>query len=173
MLGTMAAILLQIAPVEPNVVKNYFPGKTLRDTTKNYVVIHNDGGNLNAHATRLVLRARRLAYHYFIEDDGTIHQFMDLRYVAKHAGNSRWGGLFNWNTFSIGVALQGASFTEYTCKQYESLKNLLSYIRLRYPDNVDKPLLGHEDIAWPRGRKHDPGKNFEPWRLEHDITCIA
>jgi AmpD protein len=159
--------------VEPKVIKNFLPSKAPRDTTKNYIVVHNDGGNLNATATRLVLRTRRLAYHYFIEDDGTIHQFMDLRHQAKHAGVSRWNNLFNWNTFSIGIALQGTNFTKYTCNQYQSLKILLSYIKLRYPDSVDKPLLGHEDIAWPRGRKHDPGKHFELWRLEHDITCIT
>ena len=173
MLSIMTLVFLQLALPEPNVIKNYLPSRTPRDTTKNYVVIHNDGGNLNARATRNILKARRLAYHYFIETNGAIHQFMDLRYVAKHAGDSRWGGLFNWNTFSIGVALQGNNFTNYSCKQYESLKNLLSYIRLRYPDSVNNPLLGHETIAWPRGRKHDPGKHFELWRLEHDITCIT
>jgi N-acetyl-anhydromuramyl-L-alanine amidase AmpD len=172
MLAFMTTVLLQIAPVEPNVIKNFLPGRVARDTTNNYVVIHNDGGNLNALATRLVLRTRGLAYHYFIEDDGTTHQFMDLRYRAKHAGDSNWGGLRNWNTFSIGIALQGSNGSKYTCEQYESLKNLLTYIRFRYPDNVEKPILGHSEIAWPRGRKHDPGNNFEKWRLEHDFTCF-
>jgi N-acetyl-anhydromuramyl-L-alanine amidase AmpD len=174
MLATLSlAVMLQLAAVEPKIKKNFLPGKVPRDTTKNYVVIHNDGGNLNASATRLVLRARKLAYHYFIQTDGSIFQFMDLRHSAKHAGDSRWGGMFGWNGFSIAIALQGTNSTNYSCKQYESLKNLLSYIRLRYPDNVEKPILGHSDIAWPRGRKHDPGKNFDLRNIEHDSTCIT
>jgi N-acetyl-anhydromuramyl-L-alanine amidase AmpD len=158
--------------MEPKITKNFLPGKVPRDTTQNYIIIHNDGGNLNASATRLVLRTRKLSYHYFIEDDGAIHQFMDLRHRAKHAGDSRWNGLFNWNTFSIGIALQGTNNSHYTCEQYESLKTLIDYIKLRYPDSTDKLVLGHSDISWPRGRKHDPGNNFEQWRLKHDFTCI-
>jgi N-acetyl-anhydromuramyl-L-alanine amidase AmpD len=157
---------------EPKIIQNFLPGKEVRDTTQNYIVIHNDGGNLNAKTTRLVLRTRRLSYHFFIENDGTIHQFMDLRYRAKHAGVSRWNGLFDWNSFSIGIALQGTDNTEYSCEQYTGLKNLLNFITMRYPDVHDKPVLRHSDIAWPRGRKHDPGIYFEPWRLQHDITCI-
>jgi N-acetyl-anhydromuramyl-L-alanine amidase AmpD len=172
MLSTFIAVFLQLTIVEPKVIKHYLSGTLFRDTTKNYIVIHNDGANLNARSTRNILAVRKLSYHYFIERDGTIHQFMDLRYIAKHAGDSRWSGLFNWNTFSIGIALQGANYTQYTCNQYKSLKNLLNYIKLRYPDTVDKPVLGHDDIAWPRGRKHDPGKNFDTRRLENDITCL-
>ena len=111
------------------VKKNFLSSKIKRDTTRNYIVVHNDGGNLNATTTRLVLRARRLAYHYFIARDGTITQFMDLKYVAKHAGISQWHGhvtsmdapdLYNWNDFGISVCVQGASFNKYTDKQYDS-----------------------------------------------------
>lgn len=155
------------------VKKSFLSGKIKRDTTQNYVVVHNDGGNLNASATRLVLRVRRLAYHYFIARDGTITQFMDLKYVAKHAGNSRWNGITNWNKFSIGVCLQGKDGMIYTDQQYASLKNLVNYINIRYPDSKTKPILGHQDVAFPHGRKSDPGEHFDLWRIYDDTTNLT
>jgi len=173
----MALMLHLQPPINPHppilqVKKNFLSGRVKRDTTQNYVVIHNDGGNLNASATRLVLRMRRLAYHYFIARDGTITQFMDLKYVAKHAGDSRWNGITSWNKFSIGVCLQGKDGITYTDQQYASLKNLVEYINIRYPDSKTKPILGHQDIAFPTGRKSDPGEHFETWRLYNDTTNI-
>lgn len=180
MLTITALMMLQLQINQPHrphppvlqVRKNFLPGKLKRDTTQNYIVIHNDGGNLNASATRLVLRMRRLAYHYFIARDGKITQFMDLKYVAKHAGITQWNGITGWNSFSIGVCLQGTNLTGYTEKQYASLKNLVEYINVRYPDSKTKQILGHQDIAFPQGRKHDPGEHFELWRLHNDTTNL-
>ena len=154
------------------VKKNFLSSKIKRDTTRNYIVVHNDGGNLNAATTRLVLRARRLAYHYFIARDGTITQFMDLKYVAKHAGETKWQGITGWNAFSIGVCLQGKDKLQYTNAQYASLQKVVEYINIKYPDSKTKPILGHQDIAFPNGRKSDPGEHFELWRIYNDTSYI-
>jgi AmpD protein len=149
----------------PHVTKKLLPGKTLRDTTKNYIVIHNDGGNLGASSTRLVLRLRGLSYHYFITKTGTLYQFKDLKYTASHAGASKFLGLEGWNKFSIGVCLQGSDETDYTPEQYATLNKLVKYIHTRYPDSMGKPLVSHSDIAYPYGRKVDPGKHFDFTKL--------
>lgn len=162
------ALILQLQA--PPVIKNFLPGNVPRDTTSNYIVIHNDGNNLNAASTRALLRTRRLSYHYFISVDGTIHQWKDLRHKALHAGVSRWGGLTEWNDFSIGICLQGKNGVDYTDKQLEALTQLVNYIRFRYPDSKDKPILGHSDIAYPKNRKKDPGETFELWRIRYDTT---
>jgi len=154
------------------VVKNFLPSEGKRDTTKNFVVIHSDGGNLSAKLTRRVLRIRGLAYHYFIDRKGVIHQFMPLHLKAEHAGNSEWGDLKKWNDFSIGVCLQGNNFLKYTNEQYESLKKLLHYINVRYPDSKTRPVLTHAEIAYPRNRKSDPGEHFDLRRLYNDTTDI-
>lgn len=146
------------------------PGRELRDTTRNYIVIHNDGANLNARSTRFVLQRRKLAYHYFISRDGTIHQWKDLRFVASHAGRSSWHNISNWNNFSIGICLQGTNFLPYTEIQYQALTLLVNYINMRYPDSRTKPILGHSDIAYPRKRKSDPGEHFELWRLHDTLS---
>ena len=164
------------------IATNFLPVTVARDTTRNYIVIHNDGANLNVLLTKHTLKARGASYHYFISRNGKIYQFMDLKYVAKHAGISQWHGhvtsmdapyLYNWNAFSIGICLQGTSFTKYTDKQYESLKKLVQYINIRYPDSRTKPILGHEDVAFPPGRKNDPGEHFTLWRILNDTTHNA
>ena len=167
MLTTLALVLQLQAPL---VVKNFLPGKTLRDTTRNYIVIHNDGASLSATATRAILKRRGLSYHYFISRTGEIHQWKDLTQKALHAGVSKWNGISDWNTFSIGVCLQGTNFLPYTEKQYQALKILVNYINFRYPDSKDKPILGHSDVAYPKTRKKDPGEHFQLWRIYNDIT---
>lgn len=161
----MLILALTLQLLAPPVIKNFLPGKTLRDTTRNYIVIHNDGAGLNALSTRYVLQRRRLAYHYFIGRDGVIHQWKDLKYVALHAGKSLWNGISGWNDFSIGICLQGTNILGYTDEQYQALTLLKNYINMRYPDSRDKPILGHSDIAYPKNRKKDPGENFQLWRL--------
>lgn len=146
------------------------PGKLPRDTTRNYIVIHNDGAGLNAKSTRRILQRRRLAYHYFIGRDGTIHQWKDLKYQAFHAGVSLYEGIRDWNKFSIGVCLQGSNLFPYTNEQYQALTILVNYINIRYPDSKEKPILGHSDIAYPRTRKKDPGEHFQLWRIYNDFT---
>lgn len=161
----MLTLALTLQLLAPPVIKNFLPGKTLRDTTRNYIVVHNDGAGLNAISTRYVLQRRRLAYHYFIARDGVIHQWKDLKYVAFHAGVSLWQGIRDWNDFSIGICLQGTNLLGYTDAQYQALTLLKNYINMRYPDSRDKPILGHSDIAYPKKRKKDPGEHFELWRL--------
>jgi N-acetyl-anhydromuramyl-L-alanine amidase AmpD len=166
----MLLITLVLQLLAPPTVKNFLPGKIQRDTTKNYIVIHNDGAGLNASTTRRILQRRRLAYHYFISRDGTIHQWKDLRYQAFHAGVSLYDGIRNWNHFSIGICLQGNNLLSYTDEQYKALTMLVNYINIRYPDSKEKPILGHSDIAYPKKRKKDPGEQFQLWRIYNDTT---
>jgi len=158
-------LLLMVALHQPPVIKRLLPKTQPRDTTKTYIVIHNDGGNLNASATRLVLRLRRLSYHYFVARDGKIYQFMDVKNVANHAGLSAWGDDCLLNSVSIGICLQGTDITPYNDKQYESLSKLINYIHQRFPDSKDKPLLTHSQVAIPHGRKTDPGIFFDTTKL--------
>jgi N-acetyl-anhydromuramyl-L-alanine amidase AmpD len=163
----LPTLLLAVALQQPLIVKRLFPKTHVRDTTQNYIVIHNDGANLNASATRLILRVRKLSYHYFIGRDGKIYQFMDISYVAKHAGISNWNTVSDMmlNSYSIGICLQGTDITPYTNKQYASLSKLINYLYRRYPDSQDKPILTHAEVAIPYGRKTDPGIFFDTTKL--------
>lgn len=155
----MKFLLLFVALQTPHITKMPLPAKTIRDTTKNYIVIHNDGAGMTAQSTHQVLRRRGVSYHYFIDKQGKIYQFVDTKYVAKHAGVSMFDGLFNWNKFSIGICLQGKTGDIYSDKQYESLQILINQLQVKY-SSIGTQLYTHEEIAFPYGRKHDPGDTF-------------
>jgi N-acetyl-anhydromuramyl-L-alanine amidase AmpD len=160
-------LLLVLALQTPQITKLPLPAKTLRDTTRNFVVIHNDGSNMTARQTHSVLRRRRLSYHYFIDRYGKIYEFVNPTYVAKHAGISLYETLIGWNDFSIGVCLQGMNGLIYTDKQYESLQTLVNQLKLRYT-NIGNQLYKHSEIAFPWGRKKDPGEAFDISRIQID-----
>lgn len=167
-LAPVAAIDTPRTITPPPVIAHFLPQNTRpRDTTQNHVVLHNDGAGLPASVVHRVLHRRGLAYHYFIARNGTIYQFMPLNRVAEHAGRSRWQEKTHWNDFSIGICLQGTNRRGYTAAQYESLRRLLRYLYARYPDSRSRRVVGHQHIASPRGRKHDPGKFFR-WNEIHE-----
>lgn len=163
---TLLLSLLFLFP--PPLIYQPLPGTEPRDTTNNYIVIHNDGAGLSAPATRYVLQRRRLSYHFFISRNGTIYQWKKLQYKASHAGVTNYNNLTSWNDFSIGICLQGTSFLPYSENQYLALRSLIIYLNSRYPDSRGK-IVGHSDIAFPYGRKPDPGPFFYYWKITDSL----
>lgn len=159
--------LLVLALQAPQITRMPLPANTLRDTTRNFIVIHNDGANMTARQTHGVLRRRRLSYHYFIDRNGKIYQYVDPRYVARHAGISLKDGILSWNDFSIGICLQGMNGLAYSDKQYASLQLIVNHLKTRY-NNIGHQLYTHSDIAFPWGRKKDPGETFDMSRIVID-----
>ncbi len=68
---------------------------------------------LSADSCFRVLERRGLSIHFTIDNDGTIHQYLDLNHIAYHAGSSKW------NKASIGVEISNAYYPKYQ-KWYES-----------------------------------------------------
>lgn len=161
-------ILLMMAlppSYKPKVVVKPFPYSARRDTTDNYIVIHYDNG-IESKSTFRWLRRRHTAYHYFILRNGTIYKLIDPKNRANHAGMSKWDGHIGMNNYSIGIGLQNDSKQEYTDAQYKSLAWLIRVMKKRFPDITNDRIIGHEDVAWPRGRKIDPGPQFEWSRIK-------
>ena len=156
----LAKLMLMWQLASPVIVKQPIPGThSLRDTTTNFLVIHYDSG-ANYSATRRWLIRRGNIYHYYIKRDGTIVQMLDPKYEGAHAGLSYWDGLFRMNLYSIGICLQRLPPETYTMPQYRSLAWLITRLESRFSDIRGRPILGHSDIAIPRGRKKDPGLDF-------------
>ena len=160
-------LLLVLVMQTPQITRMPLPANTLRDTTRNFIVIHNDGANMTARQTHGVLRRRRLSYHYFIDRNGKIYQYVDTRYVARHAGISLKDGILSWNDFSIGICLQGMNGLAYSDKQYASLQLMVNHLKTRY-NNIGHQLYTHSEIAFPWGRKKDPGETFDMSRIVID-----
>lgn len=161
----MWAILLSLALLqEPKVVNNLLPHGPVRDTTKNYVVLHYDSAVATSTTVRW-LKKKHNSYHYLIDRKGVIHKLMDPKYKANHAGISFYDGIFGMNNHSVGICLQNDGKSPFTDSQYDSLNWLLGVIVKRFPDIKEGRVLGHSDVAIPRGRKKDPGLHFDWGRV--------
>lgn len=101
----------------------------------------------------------RVSCHYMIDEDGSIWQLTSQTKVAWHAGISKWRGMEDINSRSIGIEICSSSLGQdpFSLEQQKSVFKLLRYLVKRYkikPENI----VGHSDIA-PM-RKADPGKAF-------------
>jgi N-acetyl-anhydromuramyl-L-alanine amidase AmpD len=143
--------------------------KKIRSTTANYIVLHYDEGG-SYKSTRRALIKKGNSYHYYIQRDGTIIKLIDPKYEAAHAGISYYKGKVRLNKYSIGICLQNDPPQTYTEKQYSSAAWLINELQHRYKDSTTKVLLGHSDIAFPRGRKVDPGEHFNWEKLRININ---
>jgi N-acetyl-anhydromuramyl-L-alanine amidase AmpD len=79
------------------IIKMPLPPRGLRDSTQNFIVIHNDGANMDARTTHSVLRRKRLSYHYFVARSGKVYEYVNPKYIARHAGVSYFEGIKFWN----------------------------------------------------------------------------
>lgn len=159
--------LLQLA--EPTVIDKPLPRaiKGIRDTAStNFIVLHYDDGDGYEVARRTLIK-RHLAYHYYIERSGRIIKLVDPKYEISHAGPSLWRSYLRMNLYSIGICLQNNPPQEYTEVQYTSLAWLIKVLQARFKDkdSTARTILGHGDIATPRGRKQDPGDHFDWGKL--------
>lgn len=131
------------------------------------VVLHDTEMRSTAGAL-LVLRTRnahgRVSAHYLIGRDGTLYQLVDETRRAWHAGRSRWAGLADLNSASIGIELDNDGVAGYPPAQIDTLLRLLRDLSSRYGIPAHA-VVGHADVA--PARKRDPQAGF-PWqRLAH------
>ena len=86
------------------------------------------------------------------------------KFIAWHAGKSKWKNFVNLNRYSIGVELVNKghrfSYQKFKEKQIKSLIYVCKFLKKKYKIDTSN-FLGHSDIA-PL-RKSDPGEKF-PWK---------
>jgi len=102
----------------------------------------------------------RVSAHYLIGDNGALYQLVSESERAWHAGASRWGGVSDLNSASIGIELDNNGSEPFSEAQIAALLRLLGDIteRLDIPKQL---VIGHGDIA--PARKSDPSARF-PWK---------
>jgi N-acetylmuramoyl-L-alanine amidase len=131
------------------------------------LVLHYTGMKDAASAlARLTDPAAKVSSHYVVTEDGEVLALVDEEKRAWHAGRSRWRGISDVNSASIGVEIVNPGhewgYRPYPEPQMQALIPLVGEIVARHgiePANV----VGHSDVA-PQ-RKLDPGELFDWERL--------
>ena len=101
--------------------------------------------------------------HYFVEEDGTIHQLVDEKHRAHHAGLGYWDGVQDVNAASVGIEIVNKGhmwgYTPFPEPQVSAVLGLVQEIGARHCIGP-RGVIGHSDLA--PDRKEDPGELF-PW----------
>ncbi|HEY0504897.1 MAG TPA: N-acetylmuramoyl-L-alanine amidase [Lysobacter sp.] len=161
-----AAVLAGCAttpPAQRNPLAEWHPSANHNPRSAQIIVLHQTEMD-SAEAALVTLQTRnstgRVSAHYLIGDDGRLYQLVAEDERAWHAGASRWGGVADLNSGSIGIELDNDGVEPFSRAQIDTLLKLLDDItgRLDIPRHL---VIGHGDIA--PTRKRDPSALF-PWQ---------
>ena len=124
-----------------------------------YTGMPDAGGALD----RLTSPESQVSAHYLVDEDGSIYALVDESKRAWHAGKSRWRGVSDVNSASIGIEIVNPGhefgYRPFPDEQIAALIPLVSSIKERHAIGRGN-IVGHSDVA--PDRKEDPGELF-PW----------
>ncbi|MFA6115653.1 MAG: N-acetylmuramoyl-L-alanine amidase [Sphingomonas sp.] len=107
--------------------------------------------------------AAKVSAHYLVAEDGTVLRMVAEDKRAWHAGKSRWRGIEDVNSASIGIEIVNPGhefgYPPFPEQQIDALLPLVAEIKERHGITRGN-VVGHSDIA--PTRKQDPGELF-PW----------
>jgi len=107
--------------------------------------------------------AAKVSCHYLVAEDGTVLRMVAEDKRAWHAGKSRWRGIEDVNSASIGIEIVNPGhelgYPPFPEQQIDALIPLVATIKERHGITRGN-VVGHSDIA--PTRKQDPGELF-PW----------
>ena len=108
----------------------------------------------------------RVSCHYLIAEDGQVMRMVAEAKRAWHAGKSRWRGIDDVNSASVGIEIVNPGheygYRPFPEPQMAALIPLLADIVGRYGITRGN-IVGHSDVA--PARKEDPGELFDWERL--------
>lgn len=112
---------------------------------------------------RLCSPQSKVSAHYCVDEDGTVYRMVDESKRAWHAGKSRWRGIADVNSASVGIEIVNPGhefgYRPFPDEQIASVIPLVASIKDRHGISRGN-VVGHSDIA--PARKEDPGELF-PW----------
>jgi N-acetylmuramoyl-L-alanine amidase len=138
-----------------------------RDLPITMLVLHYTG---MVDAASAIARLRdpeaKVSCHYLVAEDGQVLCMVDEEKRAWHAGRSRWRGITDVNSASIGIEIVNPGheygYHPFPEEQMDALIPLVAdIVRRRAIPRAN--VVGHSDIA--PDRKQDPGELFEWHRL--------
>ena len=128
------------------------------------IVLHYTGMEDTASAIdRLRDSEAKVSCHYLVTEEGKVLAMVPEEKRAWHAGRSRWRGIDDVNSASIGIELVNPGhefgYRPFPEEQIDALVPLVAQIKERYAITRGN-VVGHSDVA--PARKLDPGELF-PW----------
>jgi N-acetylmuramoyl-L-alanine amidase len=128
------------------------------------IVLHYTGmPDAQSAIDRLRDPAAKVSAHYLVAEDGTILRMVAEDKRAWHAGKSRWRGIEDINSASVGIEIVNPGhefgYPPFPEEQIDALLPLVAEIKERHGITRGN-VVGHSDIA--PARKQDPGELF-PW----------
>ncbi|KFE64820.1 N-acetylmuramoyl-L-alanine amidase [Hyalangium minutum] len=137
------------------------------------IVLHHTASN-NGAADLAHMRDPKaeVSAHYMVDRDGKIYQLVNDQKRAWHAGKGELHGVptdVNGRSIGIEIVNDGGGKTPYTEAQMKSLTQLTGYLKQQYNVPMGN-IVGHKDVAVPKGRKSDPSANFDWERLRKGIS---
>ena len=89
------------------------------------------------------------------------------KYIAWHAGKSKWKKLNSLNKYSIGIEIQNQGhnfkYSKFKEKQISSTIKLCKYLKQKYKIKKNF-ILGHSDISYEKKKtqeKNSHGRNLQ------------
>jgi N-acetylmuramoyl-L-alanine amidase len=130
LLALAACAPLPTGNVGPGLAVRWQPSPNFDERRPNFVILHATSNDTAERAlATLTDPAKRVSAHYLVGRDGAIHQLVDERARAWHAGESWWGGLADLNSASIGIELDNNGEEPFAGAQIAALLDLLADIR--------------------------------------------
>ncbi|MCP3135745.1 peptidoglycan recognition protein family protein [Pyxidicoccus xibeiensis] len=159
---------------KPPVISAPSPNQDSRGGTDiDTIVLHHTASN-DGKADMAWMRnpKSKVSAHYMVDRDGKIYQLVGDDKRAWHAGKGELHGVpSDINSRSIGIELvnDGSGKTAFTEAQYKALTQLTGHLKQKYEVPL-KNIVGHADVAVPKGRKNDPAPNFDWNRLRKGVS---
>lgn len=107
--------------------------------------------------------ASKVSYHAIVGRTGIIYGLVAPQNRAWHAGVSEFGGVPNCNDYSVGLCFSNRcdGAEPYTDAALDAGAYYAASMMLIFPALTSQRITTHEEVARPRGRKHDPGPRFD------------
>ena len=122
------------------IITNFSPNyskkkRSLKDIK--FIIIHYTGMQSEIESiNRLKNLKSKVSCHYLINRKGKVIRMVDDKYIAWHAGKSRWKNFVNLNKNSLGIELvnKGHQFgyQNFTNQQIKSLISLCKILKKRF-----------------------------------------
>ena len=137
-----------------NLIEDYSPNHPKKNRLKKdikFVIIHYTGMQSEIESIKRLKNPRsKVSCHYLINRKGGIIRLIKDKYVAWHAGKSKWKKFENLNNNSIGIELTNKGhqfgYENFSVQQINSLIRLCKNLKKKYRLRKEN-FLGHSDIA--------------------------